>query len=97
MTEAHLTVQEARQKLVRELVEWKDAAAPPECVADAIEGLIYRVRAKTCFEFALDNLLDAVGGVLAYDYCDCDCDVVKAMERLQKAAEDYGTVQRLST
>jgi hypothetical protein len=47
-------------------------------------------------EKALANLLDAVGGVLAYDYCDCDPDVVEAMERLQKAAEDYGTIQRLS-
>lgn len=45
---------------------------------------------------ALANLLDAVEGVLAYDWCDNDEDAVEAIERLRKANDDYGVVQRFA-
>jgi hypothetical protein len=45
---------------------------------------------------ALANLLDAVEGVLAYDWCDNDADAVEAIDRLRKANDDYGVVQRLA-
>lgn len=45
---------------------------------------------------ALANLLDAVEGVLQFDWCDNDIDAVDAMELLRKAMDDYGVIQRLS-
>lgn len=50
---------------------------------------------KTVPQTALANLLDAVDGVLAFDWCDNDSDAVEAVARLRKATEDYGVVQRL--
>jgi hypothetical protein len=86
-------LQAARQALASEIL----VSAPPMKLVDGIQRLIEAVMANTCQQAAIANLISAVGGVLAYDYCDCDDDVVEAIERLRKAAEDYGTVQRLST
>ncbi len=52
--------------------------------------------ALTADQRALANLLDAVEGVLAYEWCDNDSDAVEAIERLRKANDDYGVVQRLA-
>lgn len=65
-----------------------------EEAADVIEGRLIR---QDIEQRALANLLDAVGGVLTYDWSDSDSDAVEAIDRLQKAAEDYGTVQRLKS
>jgi hypothetical protein len=45
---------------------------------------------------ALADLLDAIEGVLTYDWSDSDEDAVEAIERLRKANDDYGVVQRFA-
>ena len=83
------------ERLTRERDEWSGVAAVRNREIAQLRGeLSLAEEAKGGWTMtkqqALDDLLDAVEGVLWFDWGENDADAVEAIERLRKAQDTYG-------